>query len=199
MKKIADIIMPRLTEFDMLVNHSDLSSTVASSFSTVVYSIITSANNIDTALCNEIVSLMFFSYTPEAGKDCYSNDVGMQTSLFREKCLRNVMHHITKGFCLIKQAGTSYSPVKFPEWVKRIILTTEAIRQVRSRQESTGVDQEWKKRINEIVNHRSQLNSLDESIFVLESVNKSVVSLLNKTRKSVKRSFSRNFGYLFID
>ena len=122
----------------------------------------------NTAVCKEIVSLIFFSYKPWNGKDEFNFGTGQQASVFREKCMRNFMHHVVRG---IYKYGTirKESVTELPKWILSIVPSAEAIRIVKSAEEKKGTDKVMKSRISNIISRKKKPDKLDYSVFESEA------------------------------
>ena len=108
------------------------------------------------------------------------------------------MHHVVRGIYKYGKIRKE-SVTELPKWIQSIVPSAEVIRIVKSAEEKKGSDRVMKSRISSIACGTRKPDKLDLSVFILEHVYKTVVKQLHKSRKSIRRTFTKCIGYLFLN
>ena len=114
-----------------------------------------------------------------------------------EKCLKNSLIHSLKGFAG-RRIGQGVSP---PQWLSTMmidpVLISDICNPTDNGNRKTRMDTHRRKL--SIVNGKGEISKTEESRYVLEYVHPIINVVLNAGRKSVRRSFTKAIGYLFVE
>ena len=120
--------------------------------------------------------------------------------MFRARCLKNCILHLARGYNreTIDKSPSNDINSGLPKWVKTIVPKTSIIDSVKEIEEEVGPCIEVLRRKRDIVKG-VEINSDDDSLYVLHHIYTTVVNSLNKNRKQVRRIFTRHIGFLLIN
>lgn len=201
--KYKSIMEKECSRIKEIFYRKSVSTAIASAMVDVMYTEICSKATITSADLVMIMNLLMFGKQKKSKKsECFTTPVGLLASLFRKKCIKNSVLHVTRGLVPDSNMKVKMEDLKNrPElgWLRKVIPSPTICDVVSEMNEKKGCGASSKPTHNTIGQGTCQPGKADISEFALANVYGVVVRALHVNRKAAKKMFFSRIGYLLTD